>query len=154
MAQQASMTFLEFNEKFGTEESCREYLYQMRWSNGFICPKCGTAGESFNIKSRNLYQCKQCIHQTSVTAQTIMDRTRTSLVKWFLAIYLMSKDKRGCCALHLQRELKVTYKTAWSMAHKIRKAMGNRDEQYLLCGIVEMDDGFFGSPAELVPPRR
>jgi transposase-like protein len=143
MAQQESMGIAEFIEKFNTEEKCRDYLYQIRWPDGFVCPKCGAKDEPFQIKSRNQYQCRHCNHQTSVTANTVMDKTRTPLTKWFLAIYLMGADKRGCSALRLKRELKIAYDTAWTMSHKIRKAMGDRDAMYLLQGSVEMDEGFF-----------
>jgi len=77
-----------------------------------------------------------------------MDKSRTPLNKWFLAIYLMSADKRGCSALKLKRELKIAYDTAWTMSHKIRNAMKERDENYQLSGFIEMDEGFFGSPSE------
>jgi transposase-like protein len=148
MAQQDGMTMLEFMKRFGTEEACQAYLYEKRWPAGFVCPKCGAQGEPFQITSRKLYQGKQCNHQTSVTAGTVMDKSRTPLQKWFLAIYLMSKDKRGCSAMQLKRELQIAYDTAWTISHKIRKAMGDRDENYLLSGIVEMDEGFFGAPSE------
>lgn len=143
MAQQEGMNLLKFMERFGTEEACREYLYQMRWAEGFICPKCGTVDKPYQIKARNKLQCRHCSHQTSVTAGTVMEKTRTPLTKWFLAIYLMGQDKRGCSALRLKRELKVAYDTAWTMSHKIRKAMGGRDRLYLLRGTVEVDDSFF-----------
>ena len=146
MAQQETMSLSEFFERFNTEEACREYLYAKRWGDGFVCPKCRTAGEPFQITSRNQYQCKHCNHQTSVTAGTIMDKSRTPLTKWFLAIYLMSADKRGCSALRLKRELKIAYDTAWTMSRKIRSAMKERDEGYKLSGYVEIDEGFFGSP--------
>jgi len=148
VAQQEEMNMITFMEKFGTDEKCREYMYTVRWPDGFICPKCGGKEEPFQITSRNLYQCRHCTHQTSVTAGTIMDMTRTPLRKWFLAIYLMGSDKRGCSALRLKRELGIAYDTAWTMSHKIRKAMGERDGLYLLQGTVEMDEAFFGSPDE------
>jgi transposase-like protein len=148
MAQQEELNMLTFMERFDTDEKCREYLYKVRWPNGFVCPKCGAKDEPFQITSRKLYQCRHCTHQASVTAGTIMDRTRTPLRKWFLAIYLMGSDKRGCSALRLKRELKIAYDTAWTMSHKIRKAMGERDGLYLLQGTVEMDEAFFGSPDE------
>ncbi len=147
MAQQEKMSLSEFFEQFSTEEACREYLYAKRWGNGFVCPKCGVAGEPFQITSRRQYQCKHCNHQTSVTAGTIMDKSRTPLTKWFLAIYLMSADKRGCSALRLKRELKIAYDTAWTISHKIRNAMKERDGEYHLSGYVEIDEGFFGSPS-------
>jgi transposase-like protein len=148
MAQQASMTLTEFMKKFAAEEACEEYLYHIRWPEGFICPKCGIKDAPYQIISRHQYQCRYCNHQASVTAGTIMDKTRTPLSKWFLAIYLISTDKRGCSALRLKRELGIAYDTAWTMTHKIRNAMGRRDGLYLLQGIVEMDDSFFGSPSE------
>lgn len=148
MAQQESMSLTEFIEKFNTEEKCRDYLYQIRWPDGFVCPKCGVKDEPFQIQCRNQYQCRHCNHQTTVTANTVMDKTRTPLTKWFLAIYLMGSDKRGCSALRLKRELKIAYDTAWTISHKIRKAMGDREEMYLLQGFVEMDEAFFGSPDE------
>jgi len=77
-----------------------------------------------------------------------MDKSRTPLTKWFLAIYLMSADKRGCSALRLKKELKIAYDTAWTISHKIRNAMKMRDESYQLSGYVEMDESFFGSPSE------
>ena len=146
MAQQASMTLMEFMEKFGTEEQCREHLYKMRWPKGFVCPKCGSVQENpYNIKSHNRYQCRHCNHQASVTAGTVMDKSRTPLTKWFLAIYLMGQDKRGCSALKLKHELGIAYDTAWVMSHKIRNAMKGRDADYLLSGTVDMDDSFFGA---------
>jgi len=145
MAQQASMTLMEFLENFGTEEQCRAHLYQLRWPEGFVCPKCGVMDEPYNIKSHNRFQCKHCAHQASVTAGTVMDKSRTPLTKWFLAIYLMGQDKRGCSALRLKRELGIAYDTAWTMSHKIRNAMGERDADYLLHGTVDVDDSFFGA---------
>jgi len=148
MSEEETMNMLTFLEKFDTNEKCREYLYQIRWPEGFICPKCGVKDEPFQITSRHLYQCRHCTHQASVTAGTIMDHTRTPLRKWFLAIYLIGSDKRGCSAFQLKRELRISYDTAWTMSHKIRKAMGERDDLYLLRGVVEMDEAFFGSPDE------
>jgi len=145
MVQQASMTLMEFTENFGTEEQCRDHLYQMRWPEGFVCPKCGAKDEPYNIKSHNRFQCKHCTHQATVTAGTVMEKSRTPLTKWFLAIYLMGHDKRGCSALKLKRELGIAYDTAWTMSHKIRKAMKDRDADYLLSGTVDVDDSFFGA---------
>ena len=141
------MTIQEFQSRYATEEQCRAYLYEKRWPAGFECPKCG-GKEYFDIKSRNLYQCKSCNHQASVTAGTIMDKTRTPLVKWFWAMYLMTEDKRGSSALALKGKLGVCYTTAWTMSQKIRYAMGKGEEGYTLEGIVELDDAFFGAPSQ------
>jgi hypothetical protein len=77
-----------------------------------------------------------------------MDKTRTPLRKWFLAFYYMSEDKRGISALSLKSKIKVSYQTAWTMCHKIRHAMGERDESHAISGIIELDEAFFGAPTE------
>jgi transposase-like protein len=148
MAQQEKMTMSEFFRRFGTEDACRDHLYKMKWQDGFACPKCGAKCVPYNIKSNKTYQCRNCNHQASVTAGTIMDKSRTPLTKWFLAIYLMGQDKRGCSALRLKNELGIAYDTAWTMSHKIRKAMCQRDSGYLLSGTVDIDDCFFGGAHE------
>lgn len=148
VAQQQAMGLIEFQKRFNTEEVCREHLYQMRWPEGFVCPKCGTKDEPFQVTSRNRYQCKRCNYQASVTAGTVMDKTRVPLLKWFWAMFLMSHDKRGCSAALVGRELGLPYATAWLLCHKIRSAMGERDTQYILDGYVEVDDAFFGGAGE------
>ena len=122
MAQQESLSFFEFKNKFNSEQACREHLFQLRWPDGFVCPKCGHT-ECYSLKTRPLHECKKCHYQASVTSGTVMDNTRVPLEKWFWAIYLVSTDKRGHSALQLQKEIKVSYKTAWFMLHRLRKAM-------------------------------
>jgi len=139
------MNQMEFQRKFGTERQCREHLFRKRWPKGFACPRCGH-GEHFDVQSRRLCQCKKCGHQASVTAGTTMDKTRTPLAKWFLAIFLMAEDKRGISALALKGRIGVAYQTAWAMCHKIRHAMGSRDAGQRMGGAVEMDEAFFGPP--------
>lgn len=145
MAKQETMSFSEFRERFSTEESCRKYLFSVRWPNGFVCPRCGCM-EHYHIGTRNVYQCKACRHQTSVTSDTVMHRSHLPLQTWFWAIYLIVKDKRGCSALRISEELDISYKTTWYLCHRIRHAMGQRDAEYILAGIVELDDTYFGSP--------
>lgn len=77
-----------------------------------------------------------------------MERTRVDLNKWFWAIYLIAQDKRGISGVMLSEQLGISYRSAWLMQHKIRKAMGERDAAYMLAGIVELDDAFFGAPSE------
>ena len=95
-----------------------------------------------------MYQCVNCRRQTSVTAGTVFDKTRIPLVKWFLALYLVGTDKRGCSAKTLERELGISYQSAWFLLHKIRKAMMEREWHHMLSGIVEVDDVFYGAPDE------
>ena len=141
------MNIIEFQRKYGTEEQCRQYLLEKRWPEGFECPRCNHKAY-FNVQSRELYHCKACNYQSSVSAGTIFDKTRTPLVKWFMAIYLMGEDKRGINALALKKKIGVSYTTAWTMLQKIRHAMGKRDGSYYLSGIVELDEAFFGAPTQ------
>ena len=141
------VNLIEFQAKYGTEEQCRQHLFEARWPEGFICPRCNHV-RYYNVASRGLYHCKECNYQASITAGTIFDKTRTPLVKWFLAIYLTADDKRGISALSLKSKIGVAYHTAWTMLQKIRHAMGERDSHYFLGGIVEMDESFFGAPSE------
>lgn len=137
------MTLLEFMEKFRCEEVCREYLFEKRFPEGFICPKCGNKSHH-KISTRGLYQCKSCRYQVSCTAGTVLHKTHIKLVKWFLAMYLMATDKRGSSATFLSKEIGVPYKTAWFLLHRLRSAMGQRDSEYVLSGIIDMDDTYFG----------
>lgn len=146
MAQQDSIDILEFQKKFPTDDECRDHLFRIRWPTGLVCPVCG-GKDFYKITKRNVYECK-CGHQVSLTAGTIMHRSHTPLFKWFWAIYLTAHDKRGVSALRLQKELSVSYPTAWLMLHKIRHAMGERDSLYLLEGIVETDEAYFGGTKE------
>lgn len=134
---------IEFQKKFRTEKQCERRLFKLRWPNGFKCPKC-SHNEYFNLPKRKLFQCKECYYQVSLTAGTVMHKTRTPILKWFWAIYLVSTDKRGLSALSLSKRLNISYWVAWIMLQKIRKAMSDRDSDYKLQGIIEIDDSFFG----------
>lgn len=139
-----SMTLLEFQKRFTSEEDCLQYLFEKRWPNGFECPRCD-AREAYYLSARKLFQCTSCRYQASVTAGTIFHRTRTPLRIWFWMIFLMSRNKAGHSMLGLQKLLGIRgYRTAWTMGHKIRKAMADRNERYQLAGLIEMDDAFFG----------
>lgn len=143
MAKQETINYREFQERFNTEKACREYLFELRWSNGYQCPKCGYT-EYYLISTRNKYQCKDCRYQASVTVGTVMDRSHLSLQIWLIAIYLIARDKRGYSAMQISKELGLPYNTAWFLVHRIRHAMAQRDNNYTLAGIVEMDDTYFG----------
>lgn len=149
MAKYQQMSLISFQKQFSTEKACHDHLFSLKWSNGYCCEKCGHDAY-FETKTRKhrLYECKKCRYQSTVTVGTVMEKTRTDLTKWFLAIYLIAHDKRGVSATRLSEELEVTYLTAWLMIHKIRQAMRKRDAAYTLAGIVELDDAFFGAPSE------
>ena len=133
-----------FMKEFSKEAKCREYLANLRWPGGFVCPKCGCHHAC--LLSNGRYQCAECRHQNSVTAGTVLHRTHMPLTQWFLAFYFVSQDKRGISATALMSMLGTTYKTAWYMLMRIRAAMGQRDETHRLNRIIEFDDTYFGGP--------
>jgi transposase-like protein len=137
------MTFDEFTTKFATEEQCRDYLYSLRWANGFVCPKCKKAVEATPIGNQ-LYQCPNCRRQTSVIAGTIFQDTRKPLKVWFTAIWWVTTQKSGASAMGLQRVLGLkSYTTAWTWLHKIRTAMVD-PKRSKLTGKVEVDETYIG----------
>ena len=136
------MTFDEFTTKFATEQQCRDYLYQLRWPEGYKYPKCQNE-KSWKI-DENLYECSNCGHQASVIAGTIFQDTRKPLKAWFTAIWWVTTQKNGASAKGLQQVLGLkSYETAWTWLHKIRKAMvlPNRSD---LSGTVEVDETYIG----------
>lgn len=143
----STMTIMDFQKRYNTEEACRDALFKMRYPNGFHCPKCGCSKFCF-INTRGKYQCKECRHQSSVTSGTVMDRTHLKLTIWLWAMYLFANDKRGCSAMQLSKQLGIRYSSAWFLLQRLRKAMQNRDEKYMLEGVVELDDSYFGSPTK------
>ncbi|MGE5529157.1 MAG: IS1595 family transposase, partial [Patescibacteria group bacterium] len=141
------LSLLDFQRRFATEEDCAAYLFKKRWPEGWHCPRCGRV-KCYYLKTRRLYECASCGRQVSVTAGTVMHNTRTPLCLWFMAIYLMTSDKRGISSVGLGRQLGISQKRAWTMLHKLRRAMGVRDGRYRLDGLVELDEDFLGAPGE------
>ena len=137
------MTFDEFIKQFATEEQCRDYLYHLRWPEGFVCPKCKEQTKAW-LKARNVYECSLCRHQTSVIAGTVFQDTRKSLRAWFIAIWWVTTQKNGASATGLQQVLGLgSYQTAWTWLHKIRTAMVNPNRTKL-SGDVEVDEAYIG----------
>ena len=144
MSRKKMLSFTQFIKRFPDEKACVEYLYSVKWPQGFECPVCGCR-HGYTLKNRRQYQCARCRHQTSLTANTVMHRSHLPLTKWFWAIYLVACDKRGISALALAGKIEVCYETAWNLLRRIRAAMEMRDEHYVLQGIVEFDDSYFGA---------
>jgi len=138
-------SILEFSQQFPDEESCEEYLYQSRWPDGFICPSCGDT-EFYFHKERRLFRCKSHDHQTSLTAGTIMHRSKISLQLWFWSAYLLTSETPGMSALQLKRQLGIKrYETVFNLLHKLRASMVNpfRDK---IGSIIEVDETYIGGP--------
>jgi transposase-like protein len=135
-------TILEFEQLFATEEACRGYLFQLRWPEGFCCPRCGHR-QAWATK-RGLYRCRHCDYQVSVTAGTIFQDTRKPLRLWFRAIWHVTSQKIGVSALGLQRVLGLPrYETTWTWLQKLRVAMV-RPGRDRLSGIIEVDETYIG----------
>ncbi len=136
------MDLADLIQQFGSEEKCRDYLVQLRWPDGVTCPRCDSRKISRIVK-RNQYDCDSCRYQFSVTAGTIFHDSHLPLWKWFLAVYLIGESKKGISANQLKRMLKVSYKTAWYLGHRIRAAMQDDDPEPLR-GIIEADETWMG----------
>jgi transposase-like protein len=136
------MTFDEFVRQFSTEEQCRDYLYNLRWPDGFVCPRCGS--KEYRAIGSKLHECKSCKRQTSVISGTIFQDTRNPLKTWFTAIWWITTQKYGASAEGLQQVLGLgSYETAWTWLHKIRKAMV-RSDRTKLSGTIEVDETYIG----------
>lgn len=145
-------TQAELESRFATEAACRDYLFRLRWPDGFRCPRC--TGEKDWPVSPVLYECAGCGYQASVTAGTIFHRTRTPLTVWFRAIWWVVTQKNGTSALGLKRVLGLgSYETAWTWLHKLRRAMV-RPGRDLLSGRVEVDETLIGGLEEGVHGRQ
>ena len=142
---------LELEERFATDQGCRDYLVRLRWPEGFRCPRCGH-GRAWTVR-RVWLECASCHHQASVTAGTIFQDTRKPLRLWFRAIWYVTSQKNGASALGVQRVLGLAcYKTAWSWLHKLRRAMV-RPGRDRLKGVVEVDETYLGGLEEGVAGR-
>ncbi len=113
----------EFQTSFPDETSCAAFLFGRRWPQGFVCPACGQ-GRAALLRSRaHTYECLECGRQTSITAGTVMHRSKLPLTVWFWAAHLMATHSNGMSAVQLEAQLGVTYKTAWLLAQKLRRSM-------------------------------
>ncbi|HEX4001326.1 MAG TPA: IS1595 family transposase [Candidatus Acidoferrales bacterium] len=145
------MNLIDVTAEFNTDDKCLDYLERLRWPSGVCCIKCGSVRVSRitrETKSKNkrtrLYQClePECKHQFSPTAGTIFHDSHLPLKKWFAAIALVCEAKKGLSALQMQRHLKVNYRTAWHLCHRIREAM--KEPRSMFSGTVEVDETYIG----------
>jgi transposase-like protein len=144
-------TLLELEGRFVSEQACRQYLFALRWVEGFVCPRCG--GKAAWPMSRGLWLYADCRHQASVTAGTVFQDSHLPLTTWFRAMWHVTSQKNGVSALGLQRALGLgSYKTAWAVLHKLRRAMV-RPGRDRLHGTVEVDETYWGSEEQGVIGR-
>jgi transposase-like protein len=128
-------------DRYSTDEHCREALLHLRWPDGVRCLKCKSENVA-PVSDRKVYVCYSCRYQFSVTVGTIFHDSHLPLTKWFLVTYLMTESRKGISANQIRRMLGISYKTAWYLCHRIRKAMEETDHK--LTGTVEIDEMYIG----------
>ncbi len=136
------MTLVDVINLFDTDEKCREMLVRLRWPDGVECPRCKMPVVEL-ATAKQLFYCKDCDYQFTVTAATIFNDSHLPLQKWFLATLLLCEARKGMSANQIKRTLGVSYKTAWYLCHRIRAAMKEVD-QPMLNGTIEMDETYVG----------
>ena len=136
------MNLVQLVQEFADDSKCRAYIEALRWPEKIACPRC-KADKIYPIRERDQFVCDGCSYQFSATAGTIFHDSHLPLWKWFIAVYLMAESKKGMSANQLKRTLKVSYKTAWYLCHRIRKAMTEVNPAPLK-GTVELDETYIG----------
>jgi transposase-like protein len=154
--QEAAMNLIDIHKTFRNDDECVEYLAGLRWPDGVRCVTCGTdkvrqyVAPTDKQPNRKIYQCQEatCQQQFTATSGTIFHDTHLPLTKWFMALSIIVDAKKGISAKQLQRHLDTGYKTAWYLAHRIRKAMEETDRPFL-SGTVEIDETYIGGKAKI-----
>lgn len=137
------MNIFSFTAEFDSEEACRTHYKEERDKIGVVCKRCSHT-EHYWIKSQWSYECKKCRSRTSLRSGTIMQSSNLSFLIWYKTMFLLTTTKKGFSSKEIQRQLGLKrYEPVWAMVHKLRKAMGNRDDKYTLEGMIEMDEGYF-----------
>ena len=147
-------TLPDFAARFSSEAACADFLFNIRWPDGFVCPRCGSAG-GYPLAERGTIECANsaCRYHASLTAGTVMHRSKQDLRVWFWAVYLVTSLTYGISAVQFQHQLGLSrYETAFNMLHKLRSALvaPGRDP---LQGEVEIDEGYIGGEEEERPGR-
>ena len=132
-----------FFKHFSDDDKCLDHLFKTRFGADPFCPKCGEIGKFHRLKKMPAYTCN-CGHHIHPMVGTPFAKSRTPLQKWFYAMFLFTTTRHGVPAKELQRQLGVTYKTAWRMGHEIRKFMADTDGERPLNGTVEVDETYVG----------
>ncbi|MCW5696643.1 MAG: IS1595 family transposase [Bauldia sp.] len=142
------LTLNQFLARFPDDNACLDHMMRVRYGERFECPKCHKQAHYYRVKKRRAYECEHCGNQVYPTAGTPFENTRTSLRSWFHVMFLFTTTRNGVAAKEVQRQLGVTYKTAWRMCWLIREYMGFVDGDDPIGGpgggIVEADKTFIG----------
>ena len=144
---QKPLTTTQFFRQFPDDETCLAHLFEARFGQGHVCPSCERSANWYRIQAERAYSCQWCGHHLHPTVGTPFEQTRTPLQLWFYAVHLFTTTRHGVSAKELQRQLGVTYKTAWRMAGLIREHMANVDGNKAIGGpgtAVEVDETLVG----------
>lgn len=145
-------TFKEFQAEFPTDEACLDrIMVEQCGGMKFACPSCGAGSTFSRITKRRAYACQWCGHHIYPCVGTPFEKSRTKLTHWFFAMYLMTSTRHGVAAKELERQIGCTYKTAWRMAHELRKHMANADDQGPMSGHLEIDETRVGGRVRRTP---
>ena len=139
-----TFTVTDFFRQFPTDDACLEHLWNIRFGDEVECEKCGKVGKFYRLRKEPAYSCPRCGHHIHPMVGTPFAKSRTPLQKWFYAMYMFTTTRHGVAAKELQRQLGVTYKTAWRMGHELRKYMAEVDGETPLSGDVEADETYIG----------
>jgi transposase-like protein len=162
------MNLIELAKQFSTEESAREFLEKTLWPDGPVCPHCCLVGEAYKLNAKSkgkthvrpgVWKCKGCRKQFTVKVGTIFEDSHIPLDKWLMALHLMNASKKGLSSHQLHRMLGITYKSAWFMTHRIRRAMRQESFDGPLGGTVEVNETYVGGrlrtgPQAVIPGDR
>jgi transposase len=140
----AEPSIRDFLKQFPDDRACLAHLFESRFGQDYLCPVCQKPGKWYPMVKRRGYACQWCGHHLYPCAGTPFESSRTPLTSWFFAVYLFTTSRHGVAAKELERQLGVTYKTAWRMAHEIRKHMAAVDGDPPLSGHVEVDETYVG----------
>ena len=148
-------TFKQFQAEYPDDGACLDQIMKEQYGgNEFSCPGCGADSKFHRISKRRAFACQHCGHHVYPCVGTIFEKSRTPLTKWFFAMYLMTSTRHGVAAKELERQIGVTYKCAWRMAHELRKLMATADIGGKLAGHVEIDEVFVGGYQSREDERR
>jgi transposase-like protein len=144
----AHYTFKQFQAEYPDDAACLDKILKIRHGgHEFTCPGCGADSKFHRLAKRRAYSCQHCGHHVYPCVGTPFEKSRTPLTSWFFAMYLMTSTRHGVAAKELQRQIGCTYKTAWRMAHELRKHMANADYHGPMSGHVEVDETLIGGRA-------
>lgn len=139
------MNLIDFITHFPDEESCKQKFKEYRDHIGVTCSRCENTSH-YRKKDKEQYECKQCGHRTTLKSGTVMHKSKLPYRYWFITMHLLTSTKKSFSAKEIQRQLgHKRYAPIWHMVHKLRQIMGRRDEEYVLAGQIELDDGFFST---------